>query len=153
MTQDDARRIAQDFLDRQGEATVSGDIEETLAWCDLPCTLESMDSKAVATNMAEMRAICASFIEGLKVKQLTHMVRTCLTAEFSDPDTLVAQYRTRYLRDGKWLADDPYIGTVVLRRKPDRWKISAMKFAVSNDSPANATLRAWERGRGFRGDS
>jgi len=39
MTEEDARRITQDFLDRQGDATISGDVEATLDWCDIPCTL------------------------------------------------------------------------------------------------------------------
>ena len=143
MTDDDARRITQDFLDRQGDATISGDLEATLDWCDIPCTLESMQGRAVATNMEEMRAICAAFIDGLKAKRLTHMVRHCLEAIFKGDDTIWATYETRYVRDGKLLSEDPYVGFVILKRKSDRWKISTMQFAVSSNSPANVTLRDW----------
>lgn len=143
MKQEDARLIAQDFLDRQGEATISGDIEATLDWCDYPCTLESMQGRAVAANRAEMRAICTVFINDLKDKRLTHLVRHCLEAVFKGDGTIWATYETRYVQDGNLLSEDPYVGFVILKRKDDRWKISTMQFAVSSESPANVALRDW----------
>ncbi|AML52343.1 hypothetical protein [Falsihalocynthiibacter arcticus] len=138
-----ARSIAQDFLDRQGEATISGDVEATLGWCDIPCTLESIEGRAVAKNEAEMRAICVAFIKNLKEKRLTFMVRNCVEAILKDDDTIWAAYETRYVAEGNFRTEDPYVGFVILRRKEDRWKISTMQFAVSSNSPANATLRKW----------
>ncbi|WP_323008100.1 nuclear transport factor 2 family protein [Pseudorhodobacter sp.] len=137
---DDARRIAQDFLDRTGEATIRGDVDATLDYCDIPCTLESMQGRAVATNTAEMRAICVAFIDRVKLKRLTYMVRNCLEAVFKDEETIWARYQTRYVTDGNLLTEDPYFGSVILRRKGDRWKVSAMQFAASSDSPVNAVL-------------
>ena len=142
---EDARSIAQDFLDCQGEATISGDLEATLGWCNLPCTLESSQGRTVATTEAEMRAICTMFIDNVKAKRLTHMVRRCIEAMFNDDDTICAAYETRYIRDGHQLAEDPYTGFVILRRDHDRWKISNMQFAVDNDSPVEVTLRDWAR--------
>lgn len=147
MTEQDARRIVQDFLDRQGDATISGDIDETLAWCDLPCTLESVEGRTVATTEAEMRAICTAFIAGLKAKRLTHMVRRCLEATFKDEHTIWAAYETRYIRDAKLLSEEPYAGFVILRHTGERWKISSMQFAVSSDSPVNVALRNWAQAR------
>ncbi|MBU2959887.1 hypothetical protein KO516_03410 [Citreicella sp. C3M06] len=97
---EDARSIAQDFLDRQGEATNSGDVEATVGWCDIPCTLESFRGKIVATTEAEIRAICATFIDNLKAKRLTHMMRRCLEAVYNDDDTICATYETRYIKTG-----------------------------------------------------
>lgn len=141
MTDENAFRIAQEFLDHQGEATISGDIEATLDCCDIPCTLESMEGRVVATDLEEMRAICVAFIARLKAMGLTHMVRRCIAAEFKAPDTIWATYETRYVRDGQLLSEEPYAGFVILRHREDRWKISTMQFAVSGSSPANATLR------------
>ncbi len=104
-----------------------------------------MQGRAVATDKVEMRAICEAFIDSIKSKRLTHMARRCLEAVFKDDDTIWATYETRYVRDGKLLSEDPYVGFVILRRKSDRWKISAMQFAVSSSSPANVTLRDWVR--------
>ncbi|WP_323771116.1 hypothetical protein [Antarctobacter sp.] len=139
----DAHSITQDFLDRQGEVTVAGDLEATLEWCDLPCTLESLDGRIIATTTAELRAICAAFIDKLKSKQFTHMVRRCLEAEFKGDDTIWAAYETRYIRSGNLLTEDPYVSFIILKRAPDRWKISMIQFAVIGDSPANAILRKW----------
>lgn len=136
-----ARDIAQDFLDRQGAATLAADIEETLAWCDLPCTLDSLEGRVVATTEAQMRTICAAFIQRLKDRQMTDMARRCLEAEFKGPDTIWATYETRYVRAGNLLSDDPYVGFVILVRGADRWKISMMQFAVDGNSPAGETLR------------
>lgn len=145
MTGEGAQRIAQHFLDGQGAATISGNVDATLEWCDIPCTLESMQGRTVATTEAEMRAICVAFIEGLKARRLTHMVRRCLQAMFKDDNTIWATYETRYIRDGKLLTEDPYLAFVILRRRADRWKISSMQFAVSSDSLPNLALRERRR--------
>ncbi|RPE71249.1 hypothetical protein EDD53_0365 [Pacificibacter maritimus] len=144
---EDAVRIAQDFLDRQGEATMSGDLEATLGWCNIPCTLENSQGHTVARTEAEMRAICKMFIDTLKAKRLTHMVRHCVEAMFTDKDTICAAYETRYIKERHQLAEDSYAGFVVLRRGDDRWKISNMQFAGDNDSPVDITLRDWARDR------
>lgn len=141
MADKEAQRIAQDFLDRQGEATVSGDVEATLLWCNIPCRLESLEGEVLVTTQEQMRAICASFIDELRTKRLTHMVRHCRAAEFDGKDTIYASYETRYVQDGKLLSEEPYVGYVTLLRTSERWKISAMRFADSKTSPANATLR------------
>ncbi|SMX43523.1 hypothetical protein [Maliponia aquimaris] len=136
-----ARDIAQDVLDRQGAATLAGDIDETLAWCDMPCTLDSLEGRVVATTEAQMRAICATFIERLKDRNMTHMVRRCLEAEFKGPDAIWATYETRYVRAGNLLSGDPYVGFVILVRGADRWKISMLQVAVDGNSPAGEALR------------
>ncbi|MGP6086605.1 hypothetical protein [Antarctobacter jejuensis] len=140
MGSETARVIAQDFLDRQGEATISGDVEATLAWCDLPCTLDSMEGRTVVTTEAEMRAICMSFIQNLKSRQFSHMVRRCLEASFKDEETIWATYETRYVSAGGFRAEEPYVSFVILKHRQDRWKISTMQFAVTGDNPVNATL-------------
>ncbi|MEP3331713.1 hypothetical protein [Sedimentitalea sp.] len=137
----DARHIAQDFLDRQGAVTISGDVDATLDWCDIPCTLESAGQRVIVTEQAEMRSICSTFIDRLRSRRLTHMVRRCLVASYQDADTISATYETRYVRDGHLLTEDPYAGFVVLKRRETGWKISNMQFDVSSDSPANVTLR------------
>lgn len=147
MKHEDAQPIAQDFLDRQGDATIAGDVDATLEWCDIPCTLESMEGRAVAKNETEMRAICLSFINGLKGNRFTHMVRKVQEAIFKDEDTIWATYETRYVQNGNFLPEEPYVGFVILKRKDDRWKISTMQFAVSSNSLANVTLRDWASGR------
>lgn len=139
----DARSVTQDFLDRQGEATISGDLEGTLAFCDLPCTLESLEGRTVARTEAEMRAICQAFIDNLRSRQLTHMVRRVLEADFKDEQTIWATYETRYIRAGKLLTEDPYVSFIILKRPADSWKISMLQLTASGDSPANATLRKW----------
>lgn len=141
MTQNEARLIAQDFLDRQGEATISGDLELTLDWCDIPCTLETMGNKVVAQNHEEMRAICVAFIQRLKTKRFTHMVRQCIEAAFVDENTLSAAYETRFVSDGAHLAEGPYYGFVILRKRETGWKISSMQFADDSENSVDATLK------------
>ncbi|SLN58467.1 hypothetical protein AQS8620_02592 [Aquimixticola soesokkakensis] len=141
MNSDEARMIAQDFLDRQGDATLSGDLDATLAWCDIPCTLETMEHRIVAHNLEEMRAICASFIQQMKVREHTHMVRRCLEASFDGHDSLKAAYETRYVSKGARLEEGPYFGLVTLRRRATGWKISAMQFAATEESAVTATMR------------
>jgi hypothetical protein len=154
MVDTDAKRIAQEFLDRQGAATVAGDVDATLAFCSLPCVLESPEGRVLATTEDEMRAICATFIDGLRMKRVTHMVRRCLEAEFQDRDTLLVAYETRLVSEGQFLSEAPYAGFVVLRRRGNDWKISSMQFAVEGSNPAVTTLRRWadQRARADRDD-
>lgn len=143
MTNDQARVIVQDLLDRQGEATMAGDVEATLGFCNVPCTLESLQGRAVATTLAEMRAICKAFIAEIRGKQLTHMVRRCLEAVVKGEHEIWATYETRYVRERQLLTEEPYLSFIILRRTDHRWKISGMQFAVAADSPANTTLKDW----------
>lgn len=133
--------IVQDFLDRQGEATMSGDVEETLKWCDIPCTMESIDGSIVASDMTQMRAICEGFISTLRQKRLTHLVRICLEASFQDADTIWGTYETRYIDAENTLPEDPYVAFVILKQIEDRWKINTLRLAVGSNSPANTTLK------------
>lgn len=137
----DAYQIAQDFLDRQGDATVAGDVEATMGFCDLPCTLETMDRVTVAKTEAEMRAICEGFIHQLRSQQVTHMVRTCQEAVLKSDDTLWATYVTRLVCDGKHLNEPSYGAFVILKLRDGVWKISTMQFAITRDNCVTLTLR------------
>lgn len=119
---------------------MNGDVDATLEWCDLPCTLETVEQRVVVTTEAHMRAVCAAFIETLRTKRLTYMIRRCLDAKFRDDETLWVSYETRYVRDRAILADESYLGFVILRHRGDRWKISTMQFAADGSSPSNVAL-------------
>lgn len=141
MTDDKAMKIAQDTLDRQAADTERGDLEATLNWCDIPCTLETTEGRVVVTDIEEMRAICQDFIVQLNSKQLTHMVRRVFEASYQDADTVMATYETRFVTQGQLLTQDPYMGFVILRRRETGWKISNMQFTSDPESPANTTMR------------
>lgn len=147
MTEEDAQSIVQTYLDRQGDATISGDLEATLGWCDLPCTLQTPQGVVVARNEAEMRAICQMFIDRLKMKRVTLMVRNCVEAGFHDADTVWGHYHTRYVAADNVLSEEPYRAQVTLRRRDDHWKISEMRFAVQDQSPISETLAHWRGGK------
>ncbi len=138
-----AREIVQDFLDRQGAATLAGDIDEILRWCDFPCTLESPGRRVNVTDQTMLRSIAEAFVEQVRGKRVTHIVRRCLEANFQDENTVTATYETRFVRDGQMLSEDPYVSFVILRRREDRWKFSSMQFDVAGDSPASVVLRDW----------
>ncbi|MEY8829850.1 hypothetical protein AB9K34_15800 [Sedimentitalea sp. XS_ASV28] len=139
----EAREIVQDFLDRQGAAALSGDLEEIVRWCDFPCTLESPGQRVNVTDKTMLRSIAEAFVEQVTGKRVTHIVRRCLEASFHDEDTVTATYETRFVRDGQMLSEDPYVSFVVLRRGKDRWRFSNMQFDVAGDSPASIVLRDW----------
>lgn len=143
MQTDDAFQITQDFLDRQGEVTLAGDIDATLEYCDLPCTLESMDTLTVVTDWDQMRAICVRFVEELRARRVSHTIRECREAVRKDDTTIWAAYETRHVSDGKFLNEDPYSAFLILKKRGGQWKISTMQFAVDRDSAVNASLTDW----------
>ena len=40
-------------------------------------------------------------------------------------DTIWATYETRYVRERQLLTEEPYLSFIILRRKEDRWRVSA----------------------------
>lgn len=142
---DDAQRIAQHFLDDQGAITLSGDLEATLDCCDIPCVMESAQGRVVATNKDDLRAVFTRFMQELNAKRVTYLVRECLEASFTDDSTICAAYKTRYVVDGNFRAEDPYFGLIILRFKSGRWRVSNIQFDVSHTSPVNVTLREWTK--------
>ncbi len=126
---------------------MAGDVEATLDFCDIPCTLESLQGRAVVRSRAEMRAICNAFLSEMAGRRLTHMVRRCLDAVHKDDGSIWATYETRYVHERQLLTEEPYLSLVILKRCQGRWKASGMQFAVARDSPANTTLRGWQARR------
>jgi len=145
MTQADALRIAQDVLDRSGADVLAGDLDATIGWCAVPCIIETLENRVVAHSRAELQAICEGFIETLRSKHVTHMVRRCLDARFDGEADLSAVYETRYVDAGNALTEDPYTVFVRMTRNEadGNWKIRRFQFAVTGDSPPGTTLRQW----------
>ncbi|MFW2542286.1 hypothetical protein ACN2XU_06565 [Primorskyibacter sp. 2E107] len=141
MASDKALEIVQDGLDRHARATLSGDIDMMMAYSDIPCTIETMAGKVVATNRAEMRAICEALVHSIEVRQLSDMVRRCLEAEFTSEDTIWATYETRFLRNGVELAEDTYTSFMILKKRADGWRFSGIQLLVSEGDPVSATLK------------
>lgn len=141
MTPDEARAIVQNGLDRHGEATMAGDIDAMAEFSDVPCEMETLSGKAVATTAAEMRDICRNFADTLRMGHLTHLVRRCLEAKFKDPDTIWAIYETRFLRNGIELVGEPYMSFLILNRHADGWKFASIQLLVSEGDPFSSTVR------------
>lgn len=138
-----ALEIVQDGLDRHARATLSGDIDAMMKYSDIPCAIETMAGKVVATNRAEMRTICEALVHSIKVRQLSDMVRRCLEAEFKSDETIWATYETRFLRNGVELAEDTYTSFMILKKRTDGWRFSSIQLLVNEGDPVSATLKNW----------
>ena len=141
MASDQALEIVQDGLDRHARATFSGDIDTMMAYSDIPCAIETLSGKVVATNTSEMRSICEALVYSIKAKQLSHMVRRCFAAEFNSEDTIWATYETRFLRNGVELAEDTYTSFIIVKKRADGWRFSSIQLLVSEGDPVSATLK------------
>lgn len=141
MASDKALQIVQDGLDWRARATLSGDIDAMMAYSDIPCAIETLSGKVVATNTSEMRAICEALVYSIKAKQLSHMIRHCFEAEFTSEDTICATYETRFLRNGVELAEDTYTSFIIVKRRIDGWRFSSIQLLVSEGDPVSATLK------------
>lgn len=141
LASDQALDIVQDGLDKHARATLSGDIDAMMKYSDIPCAIETLAGKVVATNPSEMRAICEALVHSIKIRQLSHMVRRCFEAEFTSDDTIWATYETRFLRNGVELAEDTYTSFMIVKKRTDGWRFSSIQLLVYEGDPVSATLK------------
>jgi hypothetical protein len=141
LTPVEARTIVKGGLDRHGEATQAGDIDAMMKFSDISCKMETFSGSVVATTAAEMRVICKKLVHSLQFRQVSHMVRRCLDAQFKGPETIWATYETRFIRADKEIAKDTYMSFIILNNRATGCKFSSIQVLVSDDDPISSNLK------------
>lgn len=134
-THERAMAIAEELLKRTGDAYVSGDAEAFADCFLLPQEIDTLDGKRLITTRAEIIATFEAMREYFRVEGITIMDRRCVSAEFSNPDTITHTHESRLLR-GDMQVREPYPSLSVLRRVDGEWKIAYSQYIIT-DSPAH----------------
>lgn len=130
------KAVSQDLLDRSGRGLLTDTPSLYLDCFHLPMTICTFEGKNHIDNHDDLMAIFSATRAYLIRAGVTDLVRHCLHAAFSGPDTIKATHESRYL-SGSRLHLRPVVAFSVLRRIDGLWGVSDSQYAIS-DSPALA---------------
>lgn len=93
-----ARQICEDFLDITRNALLGRDRAAFVACFDVPHYIETYDGCRILRSSGDLEDLFDGIVAHLKMSGITDMQRTCLTAEYSDPDTIVTVHESQFYR-------------------------------------------------------
>lgn len=120
---------------------MASNIDAMLEFNDMPCVMETLSGRVVATTTHEMRIICESFVRSLQLRCLSHFMRQCLDAKFKGPDTIWVTYETRFLRNGAEITGETYMSFTILTKRSEGWRFSNIQLLAAEDGPVSSTLK------------
>jgi sugar lactone lactonase YvrE len=116
----DAMTIYQDFLDRTGDALVSGDADVFVCRVFLPCTVETDTETIVIETDAVSRRHFAGFHQALMAQGTDAYTRIAKTAVFDGPDCIHGRHETIITSAGKLVAPR-FFNDMTIKRRGDIW--------------------------------
>ena len=124
-----ARSVSERLLQVTGDALKTGDFE-TFAGCfALPHVVDTFEGRRTISSKADIREIFDCTRRYFDAHNITDLVRTCVEAEFRDPDTIASTHISRIL-SGTRLVQEPYPVFTILKRTEAGWKISDGQYAI-----------------------
>ena len=128
----EARRIAEDLLERTADALITGDFEAFHPCFVLPQIIDASPGQIELHTLADLRRTFDGVRNYHHRISVTDIVRRCISAEFVDPDTVMSTHSARLL-SGSFLVNEAVPVLSRLIRTPDGWKIAATQYAVAED--------------------
>lgn len=128
-----ARDIAEYLLDCTGAALKSGDFEQFFCCFNLPLEIHTFDGWQSIKVKEDLQTVFENVRKYHRKMCATDFVRTCLAAEFKDPDTIHMAHESRLLQGTRHL-QKPYPVFSIVERVDGRWKVGRSEYAVI-DSP------------------
>lgn len=141
----DAVAISDALLVTTGEAMMARDFAKFFPAFSLPHLITTFDAQRLITTKEEFEFVfnanCDFFVE----KQVTDIVRKCMSADFDGPDTVKAMHVT-HLMSGDRRIKDPFPSFSVLERQDGVWRVCKSDYAVNADYSLTTALQKLERG-------
>ncbi len=133
--------VSEMLLEETRLALLAGDFDAFARHFLFPQVIETFEGRHRLNSRAELRAVFEAVCAQNRVIGLTDMVRTCIAAEFKDPDTIEATHVARLL-SGTRLLQEPHTVFSILRRVGGTWKIASSQYAMREASPLRRALMA-----------
>lgn len=131
--------VAQDILDRTGLGLMTGAADLYLECYLLPLTISTYEGQSHVETRADLSSIFAATRAYLLRAGVTDLVRSCLDASFSGPDTIKATHESRYL-SGHRQVQQPVVGFSVLKRVNGVWLVSDCQYAITGAARLSGAL-------------
>ena len=133
-----ARWIAEDLLERTGNAMAAGHFDTFEECFAYPTVIESFTGQQSIESAQELKELFDALRAHYKTQGVTDIDRKCLSADTKGPDTIYTTHETRILRDTT-LIQPPYPAFSIAKLIDDNWKIVFSSYAVC-DAPVHDIL-------------
>lgn len=140
---DVAMEIYQDFLHQITRAYMARDFEAYAQLIRVPHDLGSFGPRLEVRNRKELKVLFDSICDHLTSESNGEYVRTCLTAEFVNPNKIVGVHETRLVSGGV-IKDGPYPVKGIMRRIEGKWWVCGSDNAIE---PADGMGRVIDESR------
>lgn len=135
----DAMAISDALLDSTGEAIKARDFSRFAPAFSLPHLVTTFDAKRLIETMAELEMVFQTNCDFFAEKQVTDIVRKCMSADFDGRDTVKAMHIT-HLMSGNQRIQDPYPSFSVITRTNGVWRVSKSDYAVGRNGGLTQAL-------------
>jgi len=141
----EAVAISDGLLAITGQALMSRDFPTFFKSFSLPHLITTFDAKRILRTEEDLEFVFDANCDYFAEKQLTDIVRKCMSADFDGPDTVKAMHVT-HLMSGSQRIKDPFPSFSVLERQDGVWRVCKSDYAVNADYSLTTALLKLERG-------
>lgn len=135
---EDAHAIAQDLLDRTGQALMAGDDAAFLECFAVPTIVETFEGVQELPTPEAIVAVFHDMVRFFRRKSVTHIIRHVVSADFEGPDRVISTHESRLIEAGQ-LVRAPYPVFSTIDRQGAAWKITRSVYAIA-DEPEHARV-------------
>ncbi|MEM9578932.1 MAG: hypothetical protein AAF999_18220 [Pseudomonadota bacterium] len=134
-----ARDVSEHLLEKTEQAILSYSIDGFLPCFCLPTEIQTFDGRRLIRTDEELRHLFLAVTKHYATIGVTDMVRHCVEASFTDPQTVVAMHETRLIT-GNVITRNPFPALSVLKFNGTVWQISSCSYAIEDQREHNAAL-------------
>ncbi|MEO9823691.1 MAG: hypothetical protein ABJF50_04635 [Paracoccaceae bacterium] len=135
-----AEDIAEELLYRTGNTLVANDIGKIADCFIVPQYMETLLGSRLIESKEAVEQVIISIRQYLTDNDLVDPVRTVVSAEFLDGDTVGSTHVSRLIRTDGELFRAPYPVYSIIRRVGDDWKIASSSYAILDAPDHNRAL-------------
>lgn len=120
---------------------MTGDFDAMAPCFALPQEMDTFAGRRMVETLADLRTIFDAVHRHFQRSGVTDIVRHCVHAAWTGPDTIEAMHETRLLA-GTLLVQTPFPVLTHFRRTDGVWRIEASRYAIPDSPEHNAALMA-----------
>lgn len=147
-----AEEIADDLLYRTGQGLKNGNFEEFYECFEIPQVMETLEGEILMRTEDDVRASFESVRAYFKDNDVKDVVRTVVSAEFLDEETIGATHVSRLMQTGGKLFRNPYPVYSIIKHLDGGWKIMTNTYAILDGREHNLALLAKREAQAAQSD-
>lgn len=135
-----AETIAEDLLYQTGKALLAGDDDMFIACLHLPQLMETGNGRRLIRSEDEVRQVLRDLRAFMKKRGVVDMVRTVVSAEFLDADTVGSTHVCLLVQKDGSSTRAPYPVYTIIKRFGPTWLMVSSLYAILDSDEHNDVL-------------